>query len=72
MEIKGFLLNSAKSMGSKCRMEEEEVSGTHLNSHKILLLYRNPTLHCKNALLGIVPRSHREDCRFPNLGSHRC
>lgn len=24
MEIKGFILNSAKSMGSKCRMEEKK------------------------------------------------
>ena len=32
MEITGFVLNSAKSMGRKYRMEEEEMSGTHSNS----------------------------------------
>lgn len=70
MEIKRFLLNGAKSIGSKCRMEE--VSGTHSNSYNILLLYRNPTLPCRNALQGTAPGSSREDFGFPNLGSHQC
>lgn len=59
-------------MGSKCRMEEEEVSGTLSNSNYILTLYRNPTLPSKNVLQGIGPGNGREDCGFRNQGSHGC